>query len=436
MFCISVRYYTIVILLTILVNLLTSVPGFGLGIGNKNQPEQLGNHVFDESIRTVMLRSSTWELTSPVFEQGSGNRLELLFDDLSEISHNFEYTLVHCDADWYRSGLEPQEYLSGMGQGTLSESDPSVNTTCDFFHYRLEFPVEECMPILSGNYVIMVYKAGEPDRPVFTWKFYVVENLVQLAGSMKQAPAGEYRETGQQVHFTVSFGKLDIRDPLRDLAVIIQQNGRNDNSLTGLKPSFITPGKIEYTGMEEGIFQGGNEFRTLDIKSMKYQTENIAGIEFQNPFYHVYLKPDKSRETNPYFSKADLNGRYFIDREKASEKHVEADYVYVHFCLEQPYPFSEEVYVTGELADWTASDKYRMTFNAQKSCYESVLQLKQGLYDYAFAARDKSTGHLYTDIFEGNYFETSNDYEIFVYLHDSRSRCDRLIGYLPLKTSR
>jgi len=292
------------------------------------------------------------------------------------------------------------------------------------------------MPILGGNYVIMVFEAGEPDRPVFTWKFYVVENMVGVEGGVKQAPAGEYRETGQQVQFTLSYGNLDIRDPVQDLAVIVQQNGRHDNALTGLKPSFITPGRIEYTGMEEGIFQGGNEFRTLDIKSMKYQTENIAGIEFQNPFYHVYLKPDKSRETNPYFSKADLNGQYFIDREKASEKHLEADYVFVHFCLEQPYLLDEEVYVTGELADWTASSKYRMTFNTQKSCYESVLQLKQGLYDYAFGARDKSTGHLHTEIFEGNCFETTNDYEIFVYLHDNRSRCDRLVGYLPLLTSR
>ena len=49
---------------------------------------------------------------------------------------------------------------------------------------------------------------------------------------------------------------------------------------------------------------------------------------------------------------------------------------------------------------------------------------------------DKKTGKTNGEVFEGSYYETGNDYEIYVYLHDSRGQYDRLVGYLPLKTGK
>jgi len=427
------RYKSIVIHLTILVISVTTQKAFGLMQGQKNQQDKFSNVIFDENIHTALIRSTTWELSSPVLELGTEQQLELIFDDLSAKQQSYGYTLVHCDARWNRSDLEIQEYLSGTGQGSLYESEPSVNTTQDYIHYQLVFPTDECMPVVSGNYALVVFDAEDPDRIVLTRRFFIVEKLVQLDGSVKQPQYGDFRETGQQVHFILNQGNLPIQDPLRDLDLVIRQNGRDDHIMTNMKPSFISPGKIEYTRMDEGIFPGGNEFRILDIKSMKYQTENIALIDFQNPHYHVYLKPDKSKENSSYFSKTDLNGHYYINKEKAQQKNLEADYVYVHFCLEQSFPLQDEVFVTGELTDWSTSGSYKMEYNAGKKCYESIILLKQGLYDYAFAMIDKASGHLNTEVFEGNFYETVNDYEIFVYLHDSRSGYDRLVGYLPLK---
>ncbi len=427
------RYKSIVITLTILVISVTTQKAFGLIQDQKNQQEKFGNVIFDGNIHTAMIRSTSWELSAPVLELGTEQRLELIFDDLSAKQQSYGYTLVHCDARWNRSDLEMQEYLSGTGQGSLYESEPSVNTTQDYIHYRLVFPTDECMPVVSGNYALVIFDAEDPDRIVLSRRFFIVEKLVQLDGSVKQPQSGDFRETGQQVHFMLNQGNLPIQDPLRDLDMVIRQNGRDDHIMTNMKPSFISPGKIEYTHMDEGIFPGGNEFRTLDIKSMKYQTENIALIDFQNSHYHVYLKPDKSKENSSYFSKTDLNGHYFINKEKAQQKNLEADYVYVHFCLEQPFPLQDEVFVTGELTNWSTAGSCKMEYNAGKKCYESTILLKQGLYDYAFAIIDKASGHLNTAVFEGSFFETVNDYEIFVYLHNSRSGYDRLVGYLPLK---
>jgi hypothetical protein len=263
----------------------------------------------------------------------------------------------------------------------------------------------------------------------------VVEKAVELSGSVRP-PSGEHRETSQQVAFSIDYSGIRLQDPLRDLKVVVRQNGNDNHSLGNMKPSSIINSKIAFEGQDEGIFKGGNEFRTLDLKSMKYQTENMAAIDFQNPYYHVILKHDKSRDGNPYFSNTDLNGRYFIDQEKARNKHIEADYIFVHFTLSESFPPEEDVFITGELTGWATSPAGKMKYNAAEGYFECTLLLKQGLYDYAFCTVDKETGETNGEVFEGSFYETGNDYEIYVYLHDNRSRYDRLIGYLPLKSGK
>jgi hypothetical protein len=74
-----------------------------------------------------------------------------------------------------------------------------------------------------------------------------------------------------------------------------------------------------------------------------------------------------------------------------------------------------------------------MKYNADKYCFELTLLLKQGLYDYCFAETDAQSGNTNEYELEGSYYETENDYTIFIYLHDRHKGYDRLIGYLTLK---
>jgi hypothetical protein len=387
--------------------------------------------IYAPKIHSVKVRSTKWEFSPPVYELGSDDRLELIFDDLAEDRQDYDYTLVHCDADWKQSSLQPQEYLDGMGEGSIRESAHSYNTTYPFNHFRLEFPENDCMPQISGNYALVVYEAGNRDAVVLVRRVYVVEKKVQATGEVRPS-TGNQSETSQQVTLEISYSGFRIQDPARDIIVVIRQNGRDDNALYGMKPSAFVQGKLEYRDPSEGMFKGGNEYRTLDLKSMKYQRENMSAIDFRNPYYHVILKPDKSRDGNPYFSIHDLNGQYFIEEEKARDKHLEADYVYVHFSLEQPYPLPEDVYITGELTGWASSPLGKMEYHAETQAYEATLLLKQGLYDYSYCTVDPKTGEKNEEIFEGSYSETSNDYQIYIYLHDSGSKYDELIGYLPL----
>jgi hypothetical protein len=406
----------------------------GLNPTNDSYPDTFFNATYTPELHTVLLHNTDWEFSLPVIEAGSSQQLELRFDMLSKESQNLGYTLVLCNAGWKKSDLLPEEYLSGFGNGTIRESTPSFNTTYDYIHYRLVFPEEECTPLLSGNYALVVYEQDNPEKILLSRRFYVVENKVQIEASVKQPLFGNYKETGQQVEITVLHNGGDVHDPLSEVKVIVLQNGRDDNMVILGKPSSITPGRLEYAGPDQGIFQGGNEFRSLDIKSMKYQTENIAAIDFQSPYYHVFMKPDEDRGGRPYFSKTDLNGNYYIDSEKTEDRHTETDYVFVHFNLGLPLLYAmDDIYITGAFCNWTRQEGNKMAYNDSKNIFESKLLLKQGLYDYCFATADPETGQINEYALEGNFYETENDYSIFVYFHDPRDQQDKLIGYLPIK---
>lgn len=428
----SGRLFKYLNILSIVIGL-TTANVFGLTVNRNFFPDTFENCIYDSGIHSVLFGNASWELSFPLIETGVNHKLELHFDDLTMTRRTFGYTIVLCDAGWKRSDLSPQEYLTGYGQGTIRESASSFNTTFDYMHYRLIFPEEDCQPILSGNYALIVYDESNPDKMVLIRRFYVSDNSVQIEGRIRQPVDGEIRETAQQIEFTVFHDNSEIRDPLKEVTALLLQNFRYDNCLTVLKPFSIQPGRLEYTSPETGIFQGGNEFRSLDIKSMKYQTENLASIDFQNPYYHVYMKPDESRGYKPYFSKADLNGNYFIEREKSDDKHTEADYVYVHFNLTpQPGYAGEPVYVTGGFYDWNKQKGNQMKFNPVSDRLELTMLLKQGLYDYCFVTTDPHNGAINEYELEGSHFETENDYIIFIYFRDERSGSDRLLGYLSL----
>jgi hypothetical protein len=387
-----------------------------------------------ETIHTVLLHVKGNDFSVPIFSLGSDQKLELHFDDLSGNQLTCGYTLVHCDTYWKPSELSSQEFLSGYGKGVISEVESSFNTTIDYHHYRLEFPEEDCTPLISGNYVIVVYEENNPDNIILTRRFYVTEETAKTVASVRQPSAGIERETSQQVLFTVTYNTGEIRDPMKDVTAIVMQNNRYDRQVVLRKPYVFQPGRLDYNGAEMGIIPAGNEFRSLDIKSMKYQAQNIASIDFSSTYYHVLLKTDADRSGKPWFSNRDLNGSYYVDMEKADDRHTEADYVYVHFNLNLPmaYPVTH-IYVAGGFNDWRHDKSSLMIPSEQNGNYTLTLLMKQGLYDYCYMQKDEETGLITETGIEGSFYETGNSYAIFIYFHDQFKRYDRLIGYTSTK---
>ena len=119
------------------------------------------------------------------------------------------------------------------------------------------------------------------------------------------------------------------------------------------------------------------------------------------------------------------------------KQELESDYVYVHFNLPYSVPQVDgDFYVCGALSNWECNVENRMTYNFETKTYELELLLKQGYYNYEYAFVRE--GSLFPDatFIEGSFFETENDYVVYVYLSTFTSRYDRLIGFQFLNSVR
>lgn len=419
------------ILLLIVIGI-TKENAFGLPIPNPGK-DTLFNTVSDKDLQTVLLKSAGWEFSLPIIELGSDQQLELRFDDFTDETRRFAYTLIHCNEHWIKTEAPMQEYIEGYEYGTITDKTTSFNTTYSYTHYRLQFPDETMKPVISGNYVIVVFNEDDPEEIFLMRRFYVAENAVSINAQVKMPGYGMYRLMSQQVTVVVDYNNNEITDPVKEIGMVVIQNNRYDKQYKPVKPYAVQQGTIVFTGPDDGIFWGGNEFRSLDIKSTKYQTENLAEISFENPYYHVYMKPDEGRSGKPFFSKTDLNGSFYVSKEKATDRHTEADYIYVHFVLKMPLMYAEDkIYVAGEITGWQYNERYRMQFNEVTGNFEKRLLLKQGLIDYCFVSSDGNSSPSEYEI-EGSFAETENDYAVFVYWRDARSGFDRLLGFKLIK---
>lgn len=386
------------------------------------------NKIFKSNIKTVLFHRDGWEMSLPVINLNTDEKLKLSFDDLDADQKDFAFTIVHCDAGWKPSGLDPNEYINGYEEDNIRDYGFSLNTLISYTHYELIFPTEDIAPKLSGNYIMKVYE-DDPDSIYFTRRFFVEESKVTISGNIRQASMIEDRNYKQEVDFTVITRGYNIPNAYQDLRVIILQNGRWDNRIDGLKPKVIIGDKLDYDYDRGNVFQGGNEFKTIDIKSLKYNTENIAGIKSDNENYYVYLREEQRRSFKVYKTEKDINGQMIIKTEDGFTSETEAEYVQVYFFMPYAAPMIDgDFFIMGQLTDWRYSDESKMNYNYTRKAYEKTLLLKQGFYNYQVVLKyhDQAAGD--ESFIEGTHSKTENGYAILLYHRDLSYDYDRLIG--------
>jgi hypothetical protein len=397
--------------------------------------EYFEDRTFSHNIKTVQFHVRGWEMSYPVIELGSNEELAFSFDDMDGDIKNYQYTVIHCNADWTRSTLLPSDYIEGFPENPLDNHRLSFNTFVSYTHYSLIIPDFDLVIRLPGNYALVVYDSFDRKNVVLTRRFMVSESSVMIRAHIHQPRNVALHRTSQQVSFSIVHPDITIRDPHSELHVSVMQNGRTDKAITDLKPLYIRNMEVVYEDDERLVFQGGNEFRNFDTKNLRYQTEFIRRIDFSGGMYHVELHPSRSREYARYFSHQDINGRYLVRNEQGRNPSVDADYVMVYFTLPWKEPFDNgNVYVIGALSDWQFYGMNQMTYNLSSRSYELTMLLKQGYYNYhyAFLQEGQETGD--AAIFEGTFFETENEYLIAVYHRPPGSRFDRLVGTLQLNS--
>jgi hypothetical protein len=95
-----------------------------------------------------------------------------------------------------------------------------------------------------------------------------------------------------------------------------------------------------------------------------------------------------------------------------------------------------KLYVSGAHSNWQCNETNQMSYNFDTKSYELQLLLKQGLYNYEYVYIKDDSRFPDATFIEGSYYETENDYVVYVYLSTTSSRYDRLIGYQILNSVR
>jgi hypothetical protein len=390
---------------------------------------RLSDYAYEGQIKTVQLfpsLGSTPDRMAPAVVNLAQQNLRLEFDDLRDQRDSYYAKIIHCTWDWKKSTLADLDFLTDYNEFTITTFAFSVDTSLPYVHYGYDLPRVK----LPGNYVLMVYRAGNAEDLVLTKRFMVFDNRVLLSNGSNQLVSGRAAEINQQMNFVVSYPNLDVINPTENIQVVIRQNLRWDNMAQKLVPTFIREfdRELEYRFFDDAkMFKGGNEFRFFDLRSINNPGRNVQKVDRLVKPAEAFIEPDKSRGDQVYSQYNDMNGGYQIDNLDYREDSF-TNYLYVNFLLKAK-PVNGRVYVGGALNYWNMDEENAMQYDSAQQAYTARMLLKQGWYDYAYVVQAPNTPPYF---FEGSHFETENEYEILVYYKPFQPRADMLVGYIRL----
>jgi hypothetical protein len=395
---------------------------------------QIPEQVYSPSIKSIQLYQYGNQLGYPIVKLNSGEQLELHFDDMDANVKNYSYTYQLCNADWTPAILSHFDFIKGFSQVRINTYRISSIAFTRYTHYQAVLPDRNCVPSRSGNYILKVFLNGDTSQLIFTKRMLVVEELATVGAQIQQPFNGQYYRTHQKVQFRVNLNEaLDVVNAQQQIKVSLMQNMRWDNAITTMRPTFFSRKTLEYNTENEALFPAGKEWRWLDLRSLRLQSDRVADARYSNKSTEIFVRPDLERVTQRFNFYRDNNGKYFLQPTENINPLWQSDYATVHFTFVPPNntPFADkDIFLFGGLNDYDLRDQVKMTYNADKGVYETSLFLKQGYFDYMYVTIDKRDPQRKAnfDVTEGNLWETENEYSILVYYRELAGRADRLIA--------
>jgi len=384
---------------------------------------------FVSNIRTFQIGIENEKYLLPIIELNGSNKLSVRFDEMSHEAHSYSYKLVHCNADWTPSDISTTEYLSGYTTGNITDYASSITTTFLYTHYSFLLPNNDMGFKISGNYVVIIYEDNQADKPIAQACFSVVEPKVGITATVRGNTDTELNGKVQQLDFDVAFNGYSVREPATEIKVLVRQNNRTDNEVRDIKPTYLSDSKLSYINNKDLIFDGGCDYHRFDISGVYAAGAGVATIRYNQPHYDAFLYDDKIQANKAYVQEMDVNGKYVINLQSSDNDDVEADYMYVNFSLPTNEPFFDgQLYLGGEFNFNLMNDANRLKYDGKEGKYYQSILLKQGGYNYQYWFVPKGERKATSRRVDGSYWQTQNEYTIYVYQRAWGERYDKLIG--------
>lgn len=383
-----------------------------------------------QNIRSIQLFNPRTNDETAVI--GFNEQLVLRFDDLSNTSEVYRYTIRHLDRNWQPDNLFFTEYANGSMNGLLNDFRYSFNTLQKYTHYQLIFPNEKIQPKISGNYELVVYKSS-PEKPLFTKRFSVVEDAAKLGLQVTRTTDAARPQINQRVEVQAVGPGVNFNSKINSVSLSVIQNNNWQSGIFNLRPSSTFNNRLMF--QQPGLsFPGNNEFYYFDNKIIGNAFDMVAGVGQDADGYRSFLHPVWAYPLN-YQYMPDVNGAFYFRRnDVGTERDAdrEGDYSWVYFSLESE-KMPEELYVLGGFNDYQPSEENRMRYDEAGKRYIAKIYLKQGFYNYILATKD-SSGSVDLGKINGNFWETENLYQAFLYYRHFSKNYDGLIGYGEYRT--
>ncbi|MDR2237678.1 MAG: DUF5103 domain-containing protein [Chryseobacterium sp.] len=391
----------------------------------------LGGLVFGQNIQSIQLFNPQTNDETPVIKMGE--QLVLRFDDLTNGSEIYRYTIKHYDRNWNDDNLFFTEYANGTLNALLDQFQYSFNTLQPYTHYKLTFPNDKIQPKISGNYELIVYK-DSPEKPLFKRRFYVVEDAANIALNISRIADAKNPDINQRVEAKVVAQGNNITSNVNSMTLNVMQNNNPNVTVNNLKPSSTLGNQLLFQQMSL-VFPGYNEFYYFDNKNIKTAADMVFNTEIIDGVNQTYLHPVWAFPLN-YQYQPDVNGAWYYRRndlglERNADR--EADYSWVYFSLESDPVEDRELYVLGGFNNFIPSKENQMHYDAAGKRYVAKIFLKQGFYNYVLATKG-SNGRLDFGEINGNFWQTENLYQAFLYYAPFGRNYDGLMGYGEFRT--
>ncbi len=387
---------------------------------------------YKPEVQTVLLYADDNQLNDPIIALDDMiGRLTLSFDIIDGEGEVLNYTFIHCTHDWFPTDLQRMQYASGFESDRLDDYAFSRNTLIEYVNYHLKFPKDDMRPLLSGNYLLIVF--GDDIHDIyFTRRFMVVDEKAHVGATVPRYPDElTLTDTHQQLNVRVNMNTYLTGHTQQYSHLTIRQNGRWDNAAEGLQPTYVYPDYLSFEHHPQTVFEATNQYRRFNTSNFYFQSENLAHIRQTDVSFEIDIATCESRARQAYASYEDIHGEKFVYVEDENlDNATEADYCLVNFFYKSEAPLThEDLYIMGALNDWCFNDSNRMTYDYRLHGYTCSMMLKQGYYNFMFVTIDRNTQVVTTELTAGNHWETNNVYKLYFYFYNALKGYDELVGY-------
>ncbi|GJM34502.1 MAG: DUF5103 domain-containing protein [Saprospiraceae bacterium] len=394
------------------------------------------DYIYKDNIRSVKFIIAGVPVSYPIVPLNSNVQLQLTFDDLDADVKRYSYVLVHCDHNWQRSSLIDMEYLDGFIDETIDDYEYSFKTYREYTHFTLNLPNDDIVWTKSGNYLLVVYDDEEDRTPAITRRFMVTDEQLSIQYQQVSPANASKFNSHHEFDFKINIENFPVSNPQKEIKAVVMQNGRWDNALIGIPPTYELSKTLIFDYQDKITFPAGKEFRFVDTRTIRSRSPGVEDIQEYQDGIDVIMERDNKRAGLAFLTREDINGNYVIDNLDRRSPEVSGDYTNVFFKLYSPQPiYDKDVFVVGAFTDWKLKPECKMVYNDAINSYVAKILMKQGFYNYAYATtpeRQDQTKNMPLNLseIEGDWYEAENEYTILIYYRPFGERYDQLIGVL------